>query len=174
MIYSTMQYKDYVWAHNPKIINITSERDVKESIIPYSGNEFQDFGRKKRIVKGIGEFFGSDCIDQYNALFNIFKSGTLGYLSLPNVSPFLAAFKSLKIEGKPKPDILTYSFEFWEYVKRENNAKKLFKDFHEVLENETLWDIAYLYDIKIETLLEINKNIKNPNDLSVGERVYLK
>ena len=77
MIHSTMQYKDYIWSYKPKTINIFSERDVKESTIPYYGNEFQDYGRKKRIVKGIGEFFGNDCLDQYNALFNIFKSGTL-------------------------------------------------------------------------------------------------
>lgn len=173
MIHSTMQYKDYIWSHNPKIINISSDRDVKESTIPYAGNEFQDYGRKKRIVKGIGEFFGNDCLDQYNALFNIFKSGTLGYLSLPNITPFLAAFKSLKIEGKSKPNVLSYSFEFWEYIKKENNIKKIFKNFHEVLENETLWDIAYLYDVEIETLLKLNKNIKNPNNLTVGERVYL-
>ena len=173
MMYSTMQYKDYVWTNNPKTINISSERDIKESIIPYCGNEFQDYGRKKRIVNGSGEFFGSDCLDQYNALFNVFKSGTLGYLSLPNVSPFLATFKSLKIEGKPKPNVLSYSFEFWEYIKKENIDIKTFNKFHEVLENETLWDISYLYDIEIEKLLTLNKNIKNPNDLTVGERVYL-
>ncbi len=68
MNYCNMQYKNYIWTHNPKNIEILSNRDVKENTLPYFGSVFQDYGRKKRIVKGIGEFFGSDCLSQYNTL----------------------------------------------------------------------------------------------------------
>ena len=41
-------------------------------------------------------------------------------------------------------------------------------------EGETLWDIAYIYDVSVEYLLNLNKDIKNPNNLSVGKVVKLK
>ena len=173
MIYSTMQYKDYVWAHNPKSINILSSRDIKEALIPYCGNEFQDYGMEKRIVKGIGEFYGENCLEQYKVLVDLFNKKGTGYLSLPNVPPFLAIFKSLRLEGSAKPNILSYSFEFWECLKKETENKSLLTNFHVVTQGQNLWDISFLYDIKVEDLLAINKNIKNPNNLILGEKVYL-
>lgn len=172
MNYCTMQYKNYIWTHNPKNIEILSNRDVKENTLPYFGSVFQDYGRKKRIVKGIGEFFGSDCLSQYDTLFSLFKEGGEGFLFLPQIPPFLAIFKSLSLVGETTPNVVRYSFEFWECTDQKAKNTSLF-NYHTVSENETLWDISYLYNVKIENLLNLNKNIKNPNDLAVGEKVRL-
>ena len=66
-----MEYGDYKWKFNPKKIEINEERNIKEQIIPFFGNVFQDYGRKKRIVKGYGEFFGDDAIERGDTLWSI-------------------------------------------------------------------------------------------------------
>lgn len=172
MSYCTMQYKNYIWTHNPKNIEILGNRDVKENTLPYFGSVFQDYGRKKRIVKGIGEFFGSDCLSQYDTLFSLFKEGGEGFLFLPKISPFLAIFKILSLVDEPAPNVVKYSFEFWECISEKPKITNLF-NYHIVSGNETLWDIAYLYNVKIENLLYLNKNIKSPNNLTTGEKVLL-
>ena len=69
-----MKYKDYIWHHNPKELHVSTLKNLKETIIPFNGSVFQNFGREKRIVKGTGEFFGEDCIEQFDELFKLIVS----------------------------------------------------------------------------------------------------
>lgn len=169
-----MKYKNYIWPHNPSELKISSIKNLKEFIRPFYGSVFQDFGREKRIITGRGEFYGENCLEQFDELFSIFKSNDSGLLCIPNMSPFVAEFKSFEMDVQNKPNIIGYSFEFWE------DMSDIFKDdyrlneTHKVEEGETLWDIAYIYNISINDLLKINKNIKNPNDLSTIKVVTLK
>lgn len=169
-----MKYKDYIWHHNPKELHVSTLKNLKETIIPFNGSVFQNFGREKRIVKGTGEFFGEDCIEQFDELFKLFKNKSSGFLSIPNMSPFLAEFKSLEMNIQTKPNVISYSFEFWEDMSKIFEDDSIFNSTHEVKEGETLWDIAYIYDVSVEYLLNLNKDIKNPNNLSVGKVVKLK
>ena len=91
---------------------------------------------------------------------------------MPQIPPFLAIFKSLYLVGETTPNVVRYSFEFWECTDQKAKNTSFF-NYRTVSENETLWDISYLYNVKIENLLNLNKNIKNPNDLAVGEKVRL-
>lgn len=169
-----MKYKDYVWPHNPRELSMTTLKNLKEMIIPFNGSIFQNFGREKRIVRGIGEFFGQDCIEQFNELFEVFKRKSSGFLSIPDVPPFWAEFKYLEMKVQTKPNVIEYSFEFWEDMNKTTENTFYLKDSHIVQSGETLWDIAYKYDVSIDSLLELNKNIKNPNDLSPYKVVILK
>ena len=72
---NVMKFKNYVWPHNPSTINISVKRDLKEVFIPFKGSIIQDYGREKRIVSGSGQFFGNDCIEQFDSLFFVFKQG---------------------------------------------------------------------------------------------------
>ena len=46
--------------------------------------------------------------------------------------------------------------------------------YHTVILGETLWTIAAKYEMSVETLLQLNSSIKNPNSLKVGQKVALK
>ena len=172
-----MQYKDYIWPRNPKEINITVENNVKDIEIPKNGSVLQTYGRKKRIVNGVGEFVGENCFNDFKTLFSLFKKSVSKseYLCVPNVDPFLAVFKNLKLLGDPSPELVTYTFTFWENTenlyKNEVNNKT---DYYITIGNETLWDIAINYEIAIEDLLNLNEFVKDPNNiLATGVRVSL-
>ena len=171
-----MKYKDYVWPRNPRELSIVVENDVKDIEIPKNGSVYQDYGRKKRIVSGKGEFCGQECFEQYRKLFNIFKSSSDGgYLVVPNLDPFLAIFKSLKLIGDPTPNLVSYSFVFWEDIKDiYGREKKVKTDFYIADGTETLWDISLFYNIDVKNLLELNPFVKDPNDiLSAKVRIRL-
>lgn len=171
---NVMKFKNYVWPHNPSTINISVKRDLKEVLIPFKGSIIQDYGREKRIVSGSGQFFGDDCIEQFDSLFLVFKQGGRGFLYLPGMDSFLAVFKELKLVGNSMPNILTYNFEFWEELSSDLANLDLHEDFYTVLDGDTLWSIASKFEIPIETLLTFNTNIKSPNQLVPGEKVKLK
>lgn len=171
---NVMKFKNYVWPHNPSTINVSVKRDLKEVMIPFKGSVIQDYGREKRIVSGSGQFFGDDCIEQFDSLFFVFKQGGRGYLSLPGMDSFLAVFKELKLVGNSMPNVLTYNFEFWEELTSDMTDLDLREDFYTVLDGDTLWSIAAKVETPVETLLALNTNIKSPNQLVPGEKVRLR
>ncbi len=171
-----MKYKDYIWPRNPRNISVVSENNVKEVEIPKNGSVYQDYGRKKRIVQGEGEFCGKGCFEQYRDLFNLFTSSSGGgYLVVPNLDPFFSIFKSLKLIGDPSPNIVNYSFVFWEDIKDiYRREKKIKTDFYIADGTETLWNISLIYDLDVKDLLELNPFVKDPNEiLSKGKRIWL-
>lgn len=169
-----MVYKDYKWRHNPRKIEVIQDRNIKEQIIPFFGNELQDYGRKKRVIKGFGEFFGEDAIEQYNELYKVFEASGIHYLKVPGISPFLASFVSLKLIGESNPNIIKYEFEFWEYIVDNSKTVALGSDtYHIVKENDTLWSIASTYSLSIDTILKLNPQIKKPDELTMGQKVIL-
>lgn len=169
----SIRYKNYVWKNNPKEIKVTYNRNVKETSVPYSYGIVRDYGKKMRIVTGVGEFFGDKYIEEFEELKNLHKQGTLGYLTLPKEKPFLAIFKSLKMKQTPTPRLLEYSFEFVEYTHGCSSKSCYEKSYHVVKTDESLWDIANKYDKSIDELIELNPFIKRPDTLRAGERVKI-
>ena len=86
----------------------------------------------------------------------------------------MAVFKELELTGTYLPNIVNYSFEFWEDLSLSTANLILQDDFYTVLEGDTLWSIAAKFDVSVEMLLSLNKNIKSPNQLKVGEKVRLR
>lgn len=176
MTLAPMRYKGHTWLHNPKEISVTSEKTAVELQLPYHDAVLQDHGRKNRVIQGVGDLYGNDCIQQYEALWSLYCQQGPGLLSIPDLQPMNATFAQLKIEAAPTPELLTYSFQFREnlYGLKEKRQDTFAAGFHTVVYNETLWDIAHGYNISIDALVLRNRNIKRPDRLTPGERVYLK
>lgn len=170
MKHASMRFCGYALHHNPKSIEVVDKRNLIELETPYEGSLLQDMGNGLKTVTGIGEFFGEDCMRQYQELLSLLQSGKSGLLSLSGYEPFFARLASLELTQPPAEDFLSYRFVF--KVKNEapanltNGAK-----YHTVKQNESLWDIAFRYGTAVETLLKENPQIRRPDSLKAGEKV---
>lgn len=174
MISSQMKYKDFIFDYNPSQISIDSKKNLVEIKLPFLGSVIQDFGREKRVVSGSGEFFGSDCINKFNEFSKLCEDNESGYLLIPGLEPFLAFLKNVKMKADPTPNLIAYSFEFWEDTAIENvELKNLSPTYHIVVDGETLWDIANKYNTTVYELVSLNPHIKRPNMLTVGQKVMI-
>lgn len=170
-----MSYKNYQWPYNPQSLEIMHQRNLKEQIVPFYGNVIQDFGKSKRIVKGEGIFFGKSCDKDLSLLKEAFDEKGSGILRIPNITPFLASFKSLNIKREAKPSAINYTFEFWEEFSDDILTSNDFTDdYHIVKDGDTLYSISAIYNISVDSLLALNKFIKRPDSLIAGQKVILK
>ncbi len=164
-----MRFKGFSWHHNPREITFECGKKVNEHKSPFGKAYIQDTGRKNMIVKGVGELYGTDCMEQFDRLLQLFKSGGQGVLAIPKLTPIYAIFESIKILGEPKPDVLTYSFVFREVMERKTDVKP----FSYIAKNETLWDISHKFDISIDELVALNIHIKRPDIVLDGSVIKL-
>ena len=171
MIVSNIRYKGYSFRHNPEHLKVTSENSIRQQIIPKGKNVIQDIGAKARVVTGTGKLFGEDCLKQYNRLVNLQKQDDSGVLSLPDTLPFYAYFKKIELVCEPTEKLVTYSFEFVEDMTKSEVAEN--KVYHYVRDNESLWDISYMYDIPIENLVSLNPQVKWIDELEKGEKIRI-
>ena len=164
-----MRFKGVTWRHNPRELTFESEKQINELHAPYAGCTVQDTGRRGMCVKGEGELFGADCLEQFRALLALFREGGSGVLTIAGMPSVYAEFESLKLVGKPRPDVLTYSFAFRELMEERDDKRR------EIIaaENENLWDISYRFGIGIDTLVRLNPQVKRPDILTEGEVVRL-
>ena len=165
-----MRFMGVQWHHNPKEISFEGDKDVKELKAPFGNSYIQNLGRKNMKIKGTGELYGTDCLEQFDRLLALFRKGGQGVLAIPKISPIFAVFESVKIIGEPKPDMLTYSFVFREVMEKKQS------DLPELCvagEGDTLWDISYRYGISIDTLVTLNKWVKRPDISLEGKTVKL-
>lgn len=165
-----MRFMGYEWRHNPREISFECEKNVSENVIPYRSAAIQETGRNNMLIKGTGELYGIDCLEQFAALYRLFKKGGAGVLAIENIEPVFAVFESIKLIGTPKEDVLTYSFVFREVMeKKESGLPSVY-----IAENgENLWDISYAFGIDIDRLVRLNPQIKRPDTALDGEEVRL-
>ena len=78
-----MQYKGFVWPHNPRTYRISYRRRVAVHDVPRGRYTMQDMGLSHRVMEGEGEFFGPDAYDQFKALASVFYLGGPGALIHP-------------------------------------------------------------------------------------------
>lgn len=166
-----MRFNGYSWHHNPKSLEISSEKKTRQLQLPYSEDAIQCFGEKPVTIKGVGELYGEDCLLQYEKLKEIYKKGECGVLCLPKLTPIYACFESLKLLATAKKDVLTYSFVFTQ----QKNEKKTYcsDNFVTAKRGQTLFDIANENDVDVEKLVELNPQIMFINDLSDDEVVRI-
>lgn len=165
-----MRFMGVQWHHNPKEISFECEKDVKEIKVPFGNSYIQNLGRKNMRIRGTGELYGKDCLEQFDSLLMLFRRGGQGVLAIPKITPVFAVFESIKIIGEPKPDMLTYSFVFREIMEKKYEAPpvRCIAD-----KDDTLWDISYRYGISIDTLVTLNKWIRRPDISLEGKSVKL-
>lgn len=165
-----MRFKGLTWHHNPRVINFECDKQIAELKAPFGTAYIQNMGRKNIKISGTGELFGSDCLEQFEKLLDLFKSGGCGVLAIAHIAPVFAVFESIKIIGEPKPDVLTYSFVFREVMELK---KAETPDEYVTKQSETLWDISFAFDIVIDELVRLNPWVKRPDEITVGSVVKL-
>ena len=143
-----MRYKDYVWPHNPETYTISFQRKVAVAKVPFGRYGMQDLGMSYRV----------------------------------------AYFVSLELMQQPLEDYVRYRFAFWETSPLDTalirvdggekggasvGAKPGDGTYYTVKRGDTLWGIARAHSVTLTALLKLNRQIKNPNRIAVGERVKL-
>ena len=152
-----MQYKDYVWPHNPETYTITFERRVAVKKVPFGRYGMQDLGLTYRVMRGEGEFVGEN------------------------------AYAELELTQQPLEDYVRYRFTFWAtspldtaLIRVSNGsaaaadgAKSPAKSAYSVVRGDTLWGIADRFGVTLTVLLRANPQIKNPNYIVTGQQVVI-
>lgn len=170
----SMRYKSFTWPHNPRLFELEYARRIKIVKLPFAGCVVQDMGRELRVIKGEGEFVGVDACVQFLRLAELFKSGGVGVLCHPLLPPVNAYFTKLSLKEEPRDNYLSYSFEFLEYGDGTvTNSDSAITNVTEAKFGDTLGKIAAAYNTDVSTLMKLNKNIKNPNELSAGQTIIL-
>lgn len=171
MILATMRFAGFEWEHNPVSLKISNELKQTKHTLPQVGERITDSLLGLKVYSGKGELVGKDCITQYRKLEEMFLSGRKGMLTIPGLSPVYACFSSLSVVGETTPDLLTYTFEF---IQEQDGTEYLAESSeHVCAEGETLYDIAFDEGIALEILVELNPQIKRPDELKTGEKVRL-
>ena len=167
-----MRFDGYTFGHNPEKLKIEDADHIEAILSPFSEPDSLRIGRRLRVVSGEGELFGADCIDQYNALRELYLQGRRGLLSLPHMAPMTAYLKELHLTAEPREDLLGIRFVFIEARGDSSPA-----DGHNVYtvteQGESLWDIAYRFHCDIDTLVGLNPQIRYIDALNAGERAKL-
>ncbi len=185
-----MRYKTYVWPHNPKIYGITYERQVAVNRIPFGDYVMQDMGRSYRVLRGEGEFAGQGAYDEFKKLASVFYLSGPGLLIHPVWQSSNAYFVSLSLKQEPSENYVSYTFEFWEGCdKYAQGAEKIQASdrssgqsagtaaqeqrYHTVSKGETMWGIAKKYGMDLSQLIAKNPQVKNPNLIYTGQKLYI-
>lgn len=168
---SAMRFKGFTWHHNPKSLTIKCSDKIVSYSYPHFRAVVESFYSEPVTVSGVGELYGEDCLKQYERLQELYKEGKSGVLCLPKLMPIYACFEKLNVEASTTPSLLTYSFTFRQVkqLERLNNIPKTYT----LTEDCTLFDVAYQFNVGLESLVEINNNIMFINELKAGQVVRL-
>ncbi len=191
-----MTFKTFVWPHNPRVYTITYERKMAVYKVPFGRHFLQSLGQTRRVFKGEGEFVGEGAYDKFKELATVFYEETPGVLVHPIWVATTAWFVGLEVEQEPRSDYVRYSFEFWEVdpsvssqMERQvaedsggdsqsgtiggGTAGTGQEQYHTVVQGDTLWAIANTYGVSLESLLAWNSQIRNPNLITIGQKVQV-
>lgn len=183
-----MQYKGFVWPHNPRTYTITYDRQVAVHKVPFGRYAMQDLGMGHRVMRGEGEFVGPEAYDTFRALASVFYEGGPGTLLHPVWQSAQVYFVALALTQEPRKDYVRYTFTFWETYSRyrdtlapagasdegsapqtEGGTTAPGGRTHTVVQGETLWGIAQAWGVTLGELLAKNPQLKNPNVIQPGQ-----
>ena len=183
-----MQYKGFVWPHNPRTYTITYDRQVAVHKVPFGRYAMQDLGMTHRVMRGEGEFVGPEAYDTFRALASVFYEGGPGTLLHPVWQSAQVYFVALALTQEPRKDYVRYTFTFWETYSRyrdtlapagvsdegstpqtEGGTTATGGRTHTVAQGETLWGIAQAWGVTLGELLAKNPQLKNPNVIQPGQ-----
>lgn len=171
MTSALIRYKGFTWHHNPKVLKIQNAKKTLELTYPYDFATTSEMFRQGCVIKGEGELYGEDCIEQFNKLNELFAEKGEGVLSVGGLPSVVAIFKKLELLCEAKENVISYSFEFEENSTKE---KSLYKTpYHIAVSGETLWHISNTYNVPVETLAKLNPIYKRPDSVKVGDKVIL-
>lgn len=190
---STMQFKNFVWPHNPRVYSIDYRREMALHKLPFGRYHLQNLGQTRRVMQGEGEFVGPDAYRDFKRLASLFYEETPGVLIHPIWQSAKAYFVELSLQEEPREDYVQYRFVFWECPEGSSGtslnllgnttsgaesgqgeaAPMQNVRYHMVQKGESLWKIAGNYGLTVAALLQLNPQIKNPNLVHPGEQVRI-
>ena len=166
-----MSYRDFVFPVNPRVIHISRSKNIGVGITPYGKDSVKELGGGHRVVRGEGEFFGNNAVNDFLRLKRVFDESGGGVLYIPSQKPFYALAKSLELTASDIEGAVGYSFCFIESF--ENKAEE-FPVLFIGNGKACLWNIAEMFGIAVELLITMNPQIKRPDiPVVAGERVRL-
>lgn len=183
-----MQYKDYVWPHNPETYTITFERKVAVKKVPFGRYGMQDLGLTYRVMRGEGEFAGENAYAEFKKLATVFYQGGAGILVHPVWQTAEAYFVELELTQQPMENYVRYRFAFWETSPLDTALTRVSgggaadeakavqpteKKHYTVVRGDTMWGIAKRFGVTLTELIRANPQIKNPNYIVVGQQVVI-
>jgi hypothetical protein len=173
MKHGIMRFMGYTLHHNPHTLEVTNASNVIQHIIPNSVAITQSIGNNPIVIKGDGAFYGENAFEQYMRLKDIGEKCRVGVLSVSGVNPFYAYLSQMKLKCTPVDDYVEYSFMFVEapnYQEKENSTAPT---EYTVKSNQSLWDIAHSIGVSSDTLLALNPQLKDTNDVSEGDVIKI-
>ena len=174
---SAMRYKDFIWPHNPRTFHVLWQRRVAVLDAPGGRFHVQELGKTCRILRGEGEFCGETAYEDFERLVRTFRQDGAGTLVHPIWHSDAVYFTRLELTQEPRQDYVAYAFEFTEtrglgrVIQRPRPDSG--EEFYRVQAGDTLWSIAAQLGVAVETLLQKNPQIANPNVLTAGQEVCL-
>ena len=182
-----MQYKDYIWPHNPETYTITFRRKVATAKVPFGRYGMQDLGLSYRVMEGEGVFEGENAYNEFKKLATVFYQGGAGVLVHPVWQASNAYFVALELKQQPLENYVRYRFEFWEVSPMETTLVRVSGSesggqvsvpaaqmrSYTVVRGDTMWGIADRYGVTLTALITANPQIKNPNYIVVGQQVVI-
>ena len=174
---SAMRYKDFIWPHNPRTFHVLWQRRVAVLDAPGGRFHVQELGKTCRILRGEGEFCGETAYEDFERLVRTFRQDGAGTLVHPIWHSDAMYFTRLELTQEPRQDYVAYAFEFTEtrglgrVIQRPHPESG--EEFYRVQAGDTLWSISAQLGVTVETLLQKNPQIANPNVLSAGQEVRL-
>ncbi len=106
----TMQFRDYIFRHNPARIAVSDPRAVVTHICPGGAEIAQELGTRARVITCSGSFFGNGMTEAMGQLLEFRrKAEGEGMLYLPGLPPFPARLLELKFDAEGDGRIILYT-----------------------------------------------------------------
>ncbi|MCL2068340.1 MAG: hypothetical protein FWH00_00415 [Oscillospiraceae bacterium] len=114
---NTMQFRDFIFPHNPQSITIRSGNRVVSHLCPGHAESTQNLGGENRVVTCKGAFFGrsyTEAVSQLERFRAASANERPGLLFIPGLPPIHAHLKELAVEASGNGEILPYTMVFVE------------------------------------------------------------
>jgi hypothetical protein len=110
-----MQFRDYIFRHNPAKITVSSPKAVVTHLCPGGAEIAQELGERARVVTCSGSFFGASMGEAMGQLLEFRqRSAGEGMLYLPGLPPFPARLLELVFDAEGDGRIILYTMKFIE------------------------------------------------------------
>lgn len=167
-----MRYKTFTWPNDPRTYTLSCERQTAVHKIPMGGFVVQELGRTGTVMRGEGEFFGSNAYESFRQLLQVFQTPGEGLLVHPLWQTTRAYFTELRLTQEPRADYVAYAFTFCEGTGGGSGGVTAASSGYYVMrEADSLWSVAQRYALTMQQLLAMNPEIANPNRVRAGQKV---
>lgn len=171
---AVMRFASVDLPHNPKTLKIEHRQSIASTDLLGGETVVRGVSAELLTIRGTGELYGRSCFEQYNKLKNLCFQKKADVLSLPDIGAVKAVLCSLDLSAAPKDGLLTVDFEFRQ-VNDTQTAEKITVPLYHITESgECLWDIAYIHQVDIESLVELNPWLRNVWSIEQGREVRLR